>query len=275
MDVMLTNLKDIQLVHSDCLEFMASLSDCTVDMTLTSPPYDNLRDYGNKPFCFERVAAELYRVTKEGGVLIWVVGDATIKGSETGTSFKQAIYFKDIGFKLHDTMIYAKRNPMPSAGDRYHQCFEYMFCLSKGQPKTFNPIQVESKYSGIANMKNRGKDGSLRYTQKRRTATHKVGNIFTYSVGGGISTKDKIAYQHPAIFPENLVYDQILTWSNSGDLVCDPMFGSGTVPKMCLLMGRRFMGSEIEQHYYQIAKERITATGQYLSSPTAIENILS
>ncbi|MFA5312357.1 MAG: site-specific DNA-methyltransferase, partial [Methanomassiliicoccales archaeon] len=225
---MTTPIQDIVLTQKDCVDFMSTLSDKIVDMAITSPPYDNLRDYGKKPFLLDQVIIQLYRIIKDGGVVIWVVADATIKGSETATSFRQALQFMQYGFNLHDTMIYAKRNPMPTIGKRYHQSFEYMFCFSKGTPKTFNPIKIESKYSGIANMKNRGKKGDLNYTQKERTKSHKVGNIFSYSIGGGISTKDKIAYGHPAIFPEALVRDQISTWSNPNDLICDPMFGSGT-----------------------------------------------
>jgi len=154
-------------------------------------------------------------------------------------------------------MIYAKNNPMPTGGKRYHQCFEYMFCLSKGQPKTFNPIMEETKYRGIANMKNRGKEGSLEYVKKQRTTEKKIGNIFYYSVGGGISTKDKEAYKHPAIFPEKLVEDQIKTWTNEGDIIYDPFIGSGTTAKMAILMNRNYIGSEISEEYCKIAEERI------------------
>ena len=100
---------DIKFIHGDCLEIMPTLADKSVDLTVTSPPYDNLRTYnGNSQFDFEGIAKELFRVTKDGGVVVWVVGDANINGSETGTSFRQALYFKEIGFNLHDTMIYQK-----------------------------------------------------------------------------------------------------------------------------------------------------------------------
>jgi site-specific DNA-methyltransferase (adenine-specific) len=190
-------------------------------------------------------------------VIVWVVGDATKNFNETGSSFNQALYFKKIGFSLLDTMIYYKNNPMPQTGNRYHQHFEYMFALSKESPKTFNPITEPTKYQGLANMKNRGQNGSLDYEKVERTKEKKVGNVFFYSVGGGISTKDKIAYNHPAIFPEKLVADQINTWTNKNDLVYDPFMGSGTTAKIAYLLGRKWIGSEISKEYVEIAETRI------------------
>ncbi|MDW8296835.1 MAG: site-specific DNA-methyltransferase [Raineya sp.] len=242
----------------DCLATMQKMPNNFVDFIITSPPYDDIRNYNGYRFEFEKIAHELYRILKEGSVMIWVVADATINGSETGTSFKQALYFKEqVGFLLHDTMIYYKNNPMPQTGKRYHQHFEYMFAFSKGSPRTFNPITEPTKYRGIANMKNRGKNGSLEYEKVLRTTEKKVGNVFFYSIGGGISTKDKIAYHHPAIFPEQLVYDQIYTWTNEGDLVYDPFMGSGTTAKVAQMMKRKWIGSEISAEYVKIAKIRL------------------
>jgi site-specific DNA-methyltransferase (adenine-specific) len=236
---------------------MKRMPDCFLDFVITSPPYDDIRNYNGFTFEFEDIARQLFRVMKEGAVMIWVVADATINGCESGTSFKQALKFIEIGFRLHDTMIYYKNNPMPQTGNRYHQHFEYMFCLSKGSPKTFNPITEKTKYNGLANMKNRGKRGELLYEKIERTSEKKVGNVFCYSVGGGISTKDKIAYNHPAIFPENLVKDQIKSWTNEADLVYDPFMGSGTTAKVAQLMNRRWIGSEISTQYVEIAEQRI------------------
>jgi len=241
----------------NCLETMAKMPDNFIDLTVTSPPYDNLRTYNGCSFDFKNIAKELFRVTIQGGVVVWVVGDATVKGSETGTSFRQALFFKEIGFRLHDTMIYYKNNPMPQTGNRYHQHFEYIFAFSKGSPKTFNPITEPTKYQGLANMKNRGQNGTLDYKKVERTKEKKVGNVFFYSVGGGISTKDKIAYNHPAIFPEKLAADQINTWTNENDLVYDPFMGSGTTAKMSILNNRNWIGSEISEEYVKIAEERL------------------
>ena len=250
-------MKQNKIYNENCLITMANLTAECVDMVITSPPYDDIRNYNGYVFEFEKIANELLRVIKIGGVVIWIVGDATIDGSETGTSFRQALYFKDIGFRLHDTMIYYKNNPMPQTGNRYHQHFEYMFCFSKGSPKTFNAITEPTKYQGLANMKNRGQNGSLDYEKIERTKEKKVGNVFFYSIGGGISTKDKIAYNHPAIFPEKLVYDQIVTWTNENDLVYDPFMGSGTTAKIAEVLNRKWFGSEISKEYCKIAEERL------------------
>lgn len=246
-----------RIYNEDCLNTMSRMPSCFVDFIITSPPYDDIRKYNGFQFNFNKVAIELYRILKIGGVMIWVVADKTENGSESGTSFRQALHFKEIGFNLHDTMIYYKNNPMPTTGDRYHQHFEYMFALSKGTPKTFNPIMETTKYSGLANMKNRGETGSLDYKKVLRTSNKKVGNVFSYSIGGGISTKDKIAYQHPAIFPEQLVYDQIISWTNEHEIVYDPFMGSGTTAKVSHLTNRRWIGSEISREYVEISMNRL------------------
>lgn len=246
-----------KIFNENCLDTMSIMPESYVDMVLTSPPYDEQRDYKGYTFEFENIVKELYRVVKDGGVVIWVVGDQTKKGSESGTSFRQALFFMEVGFNLNDTMIYYKNNPMPTSGNRYHQHFEYMFCFSKGVPKTFNPIMEETIYKGLANMKNRGKEGTLNYKKVPRTDSKKVGNVFFYSIGGGISTKDKVAYNHPAIFPEKLAIDQINTWSNEGDIIYDPFMGSGTTAKIALLLKRKYIGSEISKEYTTVINKRL------------------
>lgn len=252
-----------KIYNENCLNTMSDMPDRFIDLTLTSPPYDDLRNYNGFDFEFKNIANELYRVTKNGGLVVWVVGDATKDGSETGTSFRQALHFMECGFNLHDTMIYYKNNPMPTAGKRYHQHFEYMFAFSKGQPNTFNPLTENCKYNGLANMKNRGQNGELNYKKVERTSEKKVGNVFFYSIGGGISTKDVIAYNHPAIFPEQLAYDQIKTWTNESDLVYDCFMGSGTTAKMAMLLKRNWIGSEISAEYVEISNKRLQ---QYLQT---------
>lgn len=246
-----------RIYNENCIDTMAIMPKESVDMVLTSPPYDDLRNYNSYDLPFEKIVKGLFRIVKKGGVIIWVVGDKTENGSETGTSFKQALYFKENGFNIHDTMIYYKNNPMPTTGNRYHQHFEYMFAFSKSAPKTFNPNTEPTKYNGLANMKNRGKEGTLNYKKVERTKEKKVGNVFFYSIGGGISTKDKIAYKHPAIFPEKLAFDQIKTWTNEGDLIYDPFMGSGTTAKVAHLLNRKWIGSEISLEYTEIANERL------------------
>ena len=252
------NQNNITLHLQDCIEWMQGVDSDSIDMTLTSPPYDNIRNYEGYSFDFESTAKELYRITKPGGVVIWNVADQTVDGSETCTSMKQALYFVECGFKLHDTMIYLKKNPMPSSGKRYHQSWEYIFCFSKGVPNTFNPIEVECKYSNLnANQKYRGVDGNKNYKVTKRNAVSKVKNVFEYIIGGVHTTKDKIAFEHPAIMPEKLAEDQIKTWTNEGDIVIDPFAGSGTTAKMCLMNHRKFYGCEVSEEYCNIFIKRL------------------
>jgi len=253
-----------KIYEENCLTTIERMSDDWLDMTITSPPYDDLRDYNGYHFPVEDIAAGLFAKTRPGGVVIWVVGDRTLNGSETLTSFQHAITFRDAGFNVHDTMIYRKNNPIPQdCGKRYRQTFEYMFCFAKGSPNTFNPIMEPTKSAGQ-------KIKAFRITGKGRgnvpdedigrevKAERKVSNIFGYNVGTS-SSKDKIAFGHPAIFPEQLVDDQVRTWTNPGDLVYDCFMGSGTTAKVAHLLKRRWIGSEVSAEYVAIARERLAA----------------
>ncbi|MFV4887453.1 site-specific DNA-methyltransferase [Bacillus velezensis] len=263
------NEKDLNKIYNaDCVQFMREhMDDCSIDLTITSPPYDDLRNYNGYSFNFEETAQELYRVTKDGGVVVWVVGDKTHKGSETGTSFRQALFFKEIGFNLHDTMIYRKDNPLPQNHNRYEQEFEYMFVFSKGKPKVFNPRKEPCRTAGTKyDYSNRGGAASIKENNPavRRKSKCMVtkddktkGNIWGYLVGMHKSTSDKIAFDHPAIFPEKLAEDHILSWSNEGDIVFDPFIGSGTTAKMAALNNRKYIGTEISKEYCDIANERL------------------
>lgn len=236
-------------------------------MTVTSPPYDNLRTYnGNNAqwgeSIWKSVIEELYTVTKPGGVVVWVVGDATIKGSETGTSFKQALWAKECGFNILDTMIFQKASPpiVPTVR-RYQPNFEYMFIWSKGKHKTFNPIRIPCKYPDkrTSRQMHRKADGEFVKSDKIKPKLDKVSeNVWHYAVSGGNLTKDKV--NHPAMFPEKLAHDHIISWSNEGDTVLDPFMGSGTTGKMAKQLGRNFIGIELDETYYNIAKERIENT---------------
>lgn len=249
----------------DNVKGMKELSDNFVDLTVTSPPYDNLRKYKGYSFDFENVARQLLRITKIGGVLVWIVGDSTKKGSESLTSFRQAIFFRDLGFNLHDTMIYRCNKP-PLTHKRYEQGFEYMFVFVKGKIQTFNPIVKRNKYFGQNCLRNgdwaSGTDNSAMRQRKGRKIIKEFGivdNVWFYQTGGNKTTQDKIAYRHPAIFPEQLAKDHIISWSNVGDIVFDPFVGSGTTPKMAKLLGRHYLGFDVSQEYIDIAKERIAA----------------
>lgn len=261
----------------NCLDTMANMPDNFIDLTVTSPPYDNLRTYNGYSFDFESIAKELYRVTKRGGVVVWVVGDATVKGSETGTSFKTAILFiEKAGFNLHDTMIYKRQAAFPDVV-RYYQEFEYMFVFSKGKPKTINLLRqnksestIKRNNSGVHNSRHERqqngeiKKGDIKSIERVNNAklddTRVKGNIWEIATGSQKSTKDKIAFDHPAIFPEQLANDHIISWSNENDLVYDPFIGSGTTAKMAKLNNRNFIGSEISEKYVEIAEKRIAQT---------------
>ena len=243
----------------NCLDTMSRMPNDFIDLTVTSPPYDNLRNYNGYDFDFESIAKELFRVTKKGGVVVWVVGDATINGSETGTSFKQALYFKGIGFNL-DTMIYGKTGGMFSNNISYPNIFEYMFIFSKGLKKTINLIK-DKKNKGFGKLyisHSRDKNGNQKYspTQTLTPEFSFRGNIWFYDTGGSVSD-DNISHQHPAIFPEDLARDHIKSWSNEGDLIYDPFMGSGTTAKMAHLLNRNWIGSEISSEYCKIAEKRI------------------
>ena len=255
----------MKLINGDCLEEIDKLikEGVKVDLTVTSPPYDDIRSYDNSLVwdfdVFKEVANKLYNLTAEGGVVVWVVGDKTKNGCESGTSFKQALYFKEIGFKLYDTMIYQKES-MPLTHRRYEQHFEYMFILVKGKLKTFNPIKVKSKNAGQTNNSaSIRKDGeNLKRIKAYTVKEEKIkGNIWYYDIGYMKVTSDKEAYKHPAIFPEQLAHDHIISWSNEGDIIFDPFMGSGTTGKMAKLLNRKFIGIEKVKNYFEIAEKRI------------------
>jgi len=235
------------ILNEDCLDTMSRLPDDFIDLTVTSPPYDNLREYNGYSFDFEPIARELLRITKPDGILVWVVGDATIVGSESGTSFRQALYFKEIGFKLHDTMIYEKNSPAYPArrdSNRYTQIFEYMFVFAKGKVANNRLIcDKPNKWAGHKDFSGKLKNPVPDFSPRN--------NIWKYTTSfNGVS--------HPAPFPEGLAHDHILSWSNEGDLVYDPFMGSGTTAYVAKKLNRNYLGSEISQEYCQLIEERLS-----------------
>lgn len=275
------------VIQNDCLDALFLFDPDCVDLVVTSPPYDGLRDYHGYRFDCAQVAKSLYRVMKPGGVVVWVVADAVEDGGETGTSFRQALTFQDVGFRLHDTMIYEKNTcsfPARRDGNRYSQTFEYMFVFSKGKPKTANLLcDKPNKWAGTTNWgKNtdRGRDGQLRQKkdikpvkefsprnnvwryvpefEKDEAAEDVVASeVRRYVVGGGIGQKDKSAYEQPATFPEQLAADHILTWSKPGEVVLDPMCGSGTTCLAAQRLGRQFIGIDVSKKYCELASRRL------------------
>jgi len=249
-----------EIIAGNCAEVMAGWPDECIELTVTSPPYDNLRDYEGYTFDFEAIAKQLYRITKPGGVVVWVVGDATVDGSETGTSFRQVLHFLKLGFNLHDTMIYRKSGSSYPSQDRYYQVFEFMFVLSKGRPQTINLIaDRKNRWNGSWGKRSRrNRSGELVRGDKTPSGEYGVRfNVWQIDGGKGFSTKDEFAYDHPAIFPEALARDHIISWSNPGDIVLDPMCGSGTTLKMARQTGRKFVGIDISDEYCTIAKRRV------------------
>lgn len=255
--------------HADCTELLASFDEGSIDLVVTSPPYDNLRNYKGYEFPFERIAAELTRVIKPGGVIVWVVSDATIDGSETGTSFKQALHFRGLGLNLHDTMIFRKRNPVPQIyRKRYTNEFEFMFVFSKGPVATHNPIMVDCLHAGLelgtTTYKNYSKNDQTRSKLANPVKDKKLrANIWEYVVGK--NKEDQESKDHPAPFPCELARDHILSWSNEGDLVLDPMCGSGTTTKVAAQLKRRYIGIDISEQYVMLARSRLpSAVGETL-----------
>lgn len=258
-------MTDTRLILGDCLDIMRSMDASSVDLTVTSPPYDNLRTYnGNNALWGENVwkgvIEELYRVTKNGGVVVWVVADATIKGSETGTSFKQALWAMECGFNLHDTMIWNKGgfSAVGSLRVRYAPVFEYMFVFSKGGPKSFNPIKDrKNKHAGRSlHGTIRQQDGAIkRMTGDKVKSIKDKGQRFNvWDLPAEMSNKKRL---HPAPFPEYIAHDHITSWSENGDVVFDPFMGSGSTGAAALNTGRRFIGIELDPDYFKIAEQRI------------------
>ena len=254
----------IEMHQVDCLEYMEQKQDKSFDLTVTSPPYDNLRTYNQDQWSWgendwKPIIQELYRVTAEGGVVVWVVGDATVKGSETGTSFRQALWAMECGFRLHDTMIWNKGGftAVGALQTRYAPVFEYMFVWSKGKPKTFNPIKDRTNKNAGKTIQGtiRKRDGSTKLMSGIGKTYGEYGQRFNvWDMHAEMSNKKRL---HPAPFPEHIAHDHIISWSNEGDTVLDPFMGSGTTGVACVNTSRNFIGIEIDTEYFGIAESRI------------------
>lgn len=251
------------IVQGDCLDILKDFPDSCVDLVLTSPPYGELRDYKGFVFEFQGIAEQLYRIIKTGGIVVWVIGDEVKNGSESGESFRQVLSFLDIGFTLHDTMIYWKNVFAFPESTRYAQVFEYMFVMSKGPPATTNIIRVPTyaRYRVVQKATSYrqpdGKTTKIKYGSGHDARN--MENIWVYDAGYNKSTKDVCAYQHPAIFPDRLAEDHIVSWSQSVEIVVDPMCGSGTTCVAAKKLGRRYIGIDISPEYCAIARQRLEA----------------
>lgn len=250
-----------KLMFGDCLERMKEIPDNSIDLVVTSPPYDNLRDYNNSSEwnfeIFKKIANEIYRVISEGSCVVWIVNDSTIKGSESGSSFKQALYFKEIGFNLHDTMIWQKISPFQHK-NRYIQCFEYMFVFSKGFRREANLIKdrknkwAGTQIHGTERQKN-GKTKNLSSIQKSKKVKEFGSRYNIWDIPPDKNNKTG----HPAVFPIQIAQDHIETWTNPCQTVMDPFMGSGTTGIACKNLKRNFIGIEKDREYFRIAKQRI------------------
>jgi site-specific DNA-methyltransferase (adenine-specific) len=248
----------LNLIHGDCIEEMAAMPENSIDLTVTSPPYDNLRTYKDSlqwnESIWKDILKGLYRTTAEGGVVVWIVSDGTVKGSETGTSFKQALYAMECGFRLYDTMIWQKPSPQAPTEGRYYEVFEYMFIFSKGKPKALNLLKdrKNKSFGATSRKETRSNKEDRKYKEGTRTVKEYSRRFNVWDVSRGASKTS-----HPAVFPEQLAHDHIVSWSNEGDVVFDPFMGSGTTGKMALQLGRKFVGVEKVEEYFKIASDRI------------------
>lgn len=279
--ITLGRFKTNRVYTGDNVELCYHLPPECVDLVVTSPPYDlvewrdgelitdpsnGMRKYdGTYSWDFAKLARQLVRIIKPGGIIVWVVGDKSVDGSETGSSFVQALYFKSLGLRLHDTMIY-HRTCLPLTHNRYEQHFEYMFVFSKGKPDTFNGQREPAVHAGerqtlatnsATSSEARSRHGRNDKPEWRSRETRLMGNVWNFPGGMGLTTKDKYAFEHPAMFPEELARRHILSWSNPGDVVFDPFAGSGTTLKQSILLGRETLGFEINADYAKIAERRI------------------
>ncbi len=249
-----------KFITGDAAQYLKSVGAEFVDLTVTSPPYDNLRDYNGYKFDAKSMLLSILKATKPGGVCVWIVGER-INGGRSLSSFEHALIGRDVGWTVHDVMIYQKKNTPFMRSNAYTNCYELMLVFSKGKPKTFNRLTEPTKRNGWETaVYGKGTDGD---NSKRRAVELKKQktriNIWQYAVGLGGTTSDKVAFQHPAVFPENLARDHILSWSNPGDLVLDPMCGSGTTCKMAQATRRNWIGIDISEEYIRIAKRRLAS----------------
>ena len=255
-----------KIIRGDAVEVMKTFPPESIDLVVTSPPYDELRNYNGYTFNFEGIARGLLRIMKKGGVAVWVVGDKIKKGNKSLTSFRQALFFQEIGFNVHDVMIYKKKNTPFMRTNGYTNCFEFMLVLSKGAPKTFHPLKSKTIRQGQEMLPfNKGPDGINKKILGELKPEKTMTNIWEYAVGLHGTTSDKVAFEHPAVFPEKLAEDHILSWTKQCDVVFDPMCGSGTTCKVALKNGRSYIGCDISQQYVDLTENRIKTIHSVLS----------
>lgn len=258
---MTSQMPENRIILTECVKGMKSVPDDIIPLTVTSPPYEGLRTYdGLADWNFMDVAKELYRITMPGGVVVWVVQEQIVNGSESGESSRQRLAFANIGFRLHHTMVLGKLGGHQHSKGRYGGALEYAFILSKGKPRYFCPFRdKKNKEAGREKIfSNRRIDGT--FPAKKKARVHPYGfrsPIWFYATGKHHTANEDYAFDHPALMPQQMAEDFILSWSKVGDLVFNPFAGAGTVLKMALLNHRRYLGFEINPKYVEIARRRL------------------
>lgn len=251
------------LACCECVDGMRALPPASIPLTITSPPYDQTFEYGGHLWDHEKfmlVARELWRVAMQGGVVSWVVRDQIADGDQSASSFRQALFFKGLGFRLHNTIIIEKQIIRGISRVRYGVAPEFAFVFSKGRPRTINLIEDKENKFGGRHMRfsTRSRDGTKCKTAKALIRPFGVrGNVWRYTTGSRVTAKEDYAYDHPALMPERLAHDLIVSWSRPGDLVLDPFGGAGTTAKMALLGHRRYLSMEAHRPYHDLAVRRM------------------
>ena len=256
------------IVLGDCVEGMRSLPPDLVPCTVASPPYGALRHYhGNHQFDFEAAAAELWRITRPGGVVCWVVREEVVDGSESGEASEQRLFFRDLGFRLHQTIVMERYGSRARSPGRYGESLEYAFILAKGKPATVRLLRDRrNKTAGkLVTATHRYPDGSYRVQRYEVDEWGYRKAVWYFAQGMHVAT-DPVARLHQAPMPEAMAEDLILSYSREGDLIFDPFAGVATTAKMALLNHRNYFGYEINAIYHARGEERLRAARmEYLS----------
>lgn len=254
-----------RVVQGDCLSVLPEVLASSVALTVFSPPYDAIRDY-NKDWQldYHRLGIELLRVTEVGGVAAVVIGDGTRNFAKSLTTFRWAVDWVDrVGWKLFECCIYSRHgNPGAWWSQRFRVDHEYILIFFKGdRPRCFNkePLMVPSKHAGkVFSGTDRLTNGGFKKITPKAVNEKKCrGTVWNYSTSN--SEGNRLKLEHPATFPDQLADDLIACFSQRGDLVLDPMVGSGTTVVSAAKQGRRFLGIDINEEYVGIASQRLQA----------------
>lgn len=247
---------------ADAIEHASTLASDSVDLVLFSPPYDGVRDYrGNWTLDLPALGSELLRVVKDGGFAVMVIADGTKNQRKSMTTFRTAVAWEDAGWSLFESVIYS-RDGRPGAwwATRFRVDHEHILMFYKGKrprPVTHHDgLRVPSKHAGKKwTGTQRLTDGTLVKTSATVAADKCRGTIWHYATSNSEGNRTKA--KHPATFPDALARDVILALSAPGDVVYDPMMGSGTSVVIAAQEGRRWLGNDFFAEYVEIAQQRL------------------